>query len=639
MASTSDMVAELHANIEPFRRGMREAQTTARQSTGSILTEFQKLERRIDGLTAPLNRLQGVFTSFGRLAAGGGALAGVTAMVRNTLDTLAGIQKAADSIGITTDSFQELSFAMSRAGVATSEQSQVLRTYAERAFEAAQGNGALYEALLNYNPEALKALRQTGDLAGQLGVLAEAVKNASGEQQRAALMTAAFGRSNDDLRRFLVGGQSAIQTSIEKAREYGIVLDEELVRKAPEIQEKFEALSAAISTQFQQALVAGAPIIVEFAQTLADLLNNVVFPAIDGFNALARAVNSAVGMFSEIGDRSLNTLNDNLASVNEEIAKLERRGPMGAGDFMSMIGVDAEEAERRLAKLRETRDALQQEIERRGWVPSFEVTPSFRSGTGVPDRGGRSGGGSAGSANRALSELERIHKEMLRVTGRTTELIQFEHDKQLESLQSYLREGLISVQQFEQARQELATITTVKLQEEAFKQFEPVANAISSNLTRAFDEFVQTGKLNFQELARSMLADLAKVAFQMSVIQPLFGGAPGQPNTGGAFGSLLAGVFHDGGIVGAGGPRREIPGLAFATAPRFHDGGFPGLRAGEVPAILERGEMVVPKERAGRMGGGIVFNISTPDADSFRRSEGQITAMIARATQRGRRNM
>ncbi len=35
----------------------------------------------------------------------------------------------------------------------------------------------------------------------------------------------------------------------------------------------------------------------------------------------------------------------------------------------------------------------------------------------------------------------------------------------------------------------------------------------------------------------------------------------------------------------------------------------------------------------------IVFNISTPDANSFRRSESQISAMVARAVNRGSRNL
>ncbi|EHD9955933.1 hypothetical protein JN627_004957, partial [Salmonella enterica] len=34
----------------------------------------------------------------------------------------------------------------------------------------------------------------------------------------------------------------------------------------------------------------------------------------------------------------------------------------------------------------------------------------------------------------------------------------------------------------------------------------------------------------------------------------------------------------------------------FANAPRFHDGGLPGLRSDEVPTILQKGEQVLSKD-------------------------------------------
>jgi hypothetical protein len=35
----------------------------------------------------------------------------------------------------------------------------------------------------------------------------------------------------------------------------------------------------------------------------------------------------------------------------------------------------------------------------------------------------------------------------------------------------------------------------------------------------------------------------------------------------------------------------------------------------------------------------VTFNVTTPDAESFRRSEGQIAAMLSRAVGRGSRNL
>ena len=87
--------------------------------------------------------------------------------------------------------------------------------------------------------------------------------------------------------------------------------------------------------------------------------------------------------------------------------------------------------------------------------------------------------------------------------------------------------------------------------------------------------------------------------------------------------------------------------MAFAAAPRMHSGGVAGLRHDEVPAILQRGEMVLSRSQLAAMGSArytrrpvnVVMNISTPDANSFRYAQGQITTDAARAIERARRNL
>lgn len=64
-----------------------------------------------------------------------------------------------------------------------------------------------------------------------------------------------------------------------------------------------------------------------------------------------------------------------------------------------------------------------------------------------------------------------------------------------------------------------------------------------------------------------------------SLMDSFSGGFSGG-DAGGFVDSLL--TFHKGGIVGK-------------TIPRYHDGAFAGLRSDEVPAILQKGELVVPK--------------------------------------------
>ncbi len=162
------------------------------------------------------------------------------------------------------------------------------------------------------------------------------------------------------------------------------------------------------------------------------------------------------------------------------------------------------------------------------------------------------------------------------------------------------------------------------------KAFQSAENAVA--------QFVKTGKLDFNSLVTSLLADMAKLATRKFILGPLANWL------GGAFGAIGASVKHSGGMVGVGGPQRMVPARAFADAPRLHNGGWAGLRPNEVPAILERGERVLSRREvaAGAGAGGIVpvnITIMTRDAESFRQSRAQVAADLSRAVALGRRGM
>ena len=156
----------------------------------------------------------------------------------------------------------------------------------------------------------------------------------------------------------------------------------------------------------------------------------------------------------------------------------------------------------------------------------------------------------------------------------------------------------------------------------------------------AVGEFVKTGKLKVSELVTSMLADLAKLGARRFILGPLAGALGGALGGLGNAGSVLAGIMHDGGMVGAPVSSRMVPATALGHAPRFHSGGWPGLRPDEVLTILQRGERVLSRrEVAAGAGAGVTVNIQARDAESFRQSRAQIAADIARAVSFGRRGM
>lgn len=77
-----------------------------------------------------------------------------------------------------------------------------------------------------------------------------------------------------------------------------------------------------------------------------------------------------------------------------------------------------------------------------------------------------------------------------------------------------------------------------------------------------------------------------------------------------------------------------MPAAAFAGAPRFHSGGGVGLKPGEVPAVLQKGEIVLPKNM--KLGGGgqsvavtfaPVIDARNADAPAIARLERQLAAL------------
>ena len=115
-----------------------------------------------------------------------------------------------------------------------------------------------------------------------------------------------------------------------------------------------------------------------------------------------------------------------------------------------------------------------------------------------------------------------------------------------------------------------------------------------------------------------------------SVLGSLFGGGGSAFAKGGAFSRGMVMPFAQGGVIGA-------P----TYFPLGRGLGLMGEQGAEAVMPLARG----PDGRLGVRGSGggrplsVPVNVSAPDADSFRRSEAQVSAALARAVARGQRGM
>jgi len=156
--------------------------------------------------------------------------------------------------------------------------------------------------------------------------------------------------------------------------------------------------------------------------------------------------------------------------------------------------------------------------------------------------------------------------------------------------------------------------------EEEFDLMQEAGDVLFNNLTSAVDTFIETGKFSFKDFARSVISDLSQIGQTQFLTNPI--------------NSFLGGIVES--II----PGFEMP--ALNEGGSFTVGGTGGVDKNVVAFKASRGERVdvtpAGKNTGGSSSTNVVFNITTPDVEGFRRSETQMAARAQRMIARGGRN-
>ena len=191
---------------------------------------------------------------------------------------------------------------------------------------------------------------------------------------------------------------------------------------------------------------------------------------------------------------------------------------------------------------------------------------------------------------------------------------------------------------------DLDAAAALSVLDELESRSESFGRALSSALKGA-----TTGGKGLEEVLRGVglrLTDIA-LASGLKPLETLFGNAAGNliGSLSAGFGSALSGgvtAFAQGGVPGRVTPFAEGGVVAAPTYfPMAGGTGLMGEAGAEAILPLKRGSDGVLGVAADGGGGTTVihFQVTASDAASFARSEGQITAMLARSVGRGRRGM
>ena len=572
------------------------------------------------------------------------------------------IGDAADKAALSTDFFQTLAYSASQAHIEQDKVADGLKKFAEQLAEIKHSHGDFYDWLKDNDGTLLKTLQGVKTVEDGVKAVSTAMSKEDDVIGKARLSVQAFGKDHRDFYRILGDGADAIAKAAEEARKYGVIVDESFIRKAQEAQDGARAVSNVIMNEFRLALLEIAPLLQDVGK-MAELMARGLGMVRDAF------VSAAAGMSNSGLNDQIRIHTENLTKAKTALDHLQSGNAVGGSVWNDLFGGENAEAESK--KLKQTIDEettylkqftdenVKRAKESSDRLKSVNKDFFENNGAEKDDKDGKS------KLLEGQQAMDQLMKRYYTDVHQYYQAIQMDAQKERDHFKQMLEDKKITEQQYSVAMVLIAKDEATKIAEQYDHMREHIKTAmqgVSGEFEKILSDWQSGNKITLQSIEHDFVMMIERMVLKAAVLEPLFGtGKKGEGElglvgnglqsvfggSGGGFSlsSIFGKLFHEGGVVGSGGPGRAVSAGTFAGAVRYHDGGIAGLMPGEVPAILKQNEVVDPGDGsvfAKRFGGtGHTFNISiqTPNPQAFTESQGQIAAMLSSAVARGQRNL
>ena len=534
--------------------------------------------------------------------------------VKAALESFGAIADQSKSAGIDPEYFQGVGYAAKLAGIEFEETAAALATYAKNAGDAAAGRGRMVTALKALDPELLVNIQRAASQEERIRLATDALEKLQSTAQKAALSNALFG--NADFWKGLEGGSKALDETIAKARDMGIIVDREMIAKADELGDKFDTVTQIIDVQLKQALINLGPVLVGVSEAVAGIAKMLA----DVAKWLTDQEN---GPFQSIEFKSAKQLKKDIAEYKKMLA--EDTGNVWTGGLADRRGTEAQLAAVE-AELASRTDPSKANLDRSfGRLATTRTYGSYSEL--VAGMGGGEGGGPlppSDEAKRAIKEAEALVKRAASATEEYATTIETlrkglalggisasefnraaadaalkyanaadtadEYAAALAKVREAHAKGLITERQFADTISDLTAkrledqntwlsgieLGLLKVKDSAKDVAKDVAGAVSSwteSLGDMIAKGVQTGKFAWQDMVKSILADIAKLATKQLITAPLAG--------------LLGSLF------GGGNGFAPATGYVPSFGASWETGGWTGGTRGKIAGAVHGEEFVV----------------------------------------------
>lgn len=633
----------LTASVQSSRRNLRSLGDSGEKTNRALSSSADKVGRSY--------RL--VAGAVGTVAAALGGYS-IAQLVENTVAATRETDAWARAVGVSTETLQAWNYAGEQAGLQQGKLGDIFKDTAEKIADAySTGGGEAAEALARLNIDAADLVGMAPDqqllaiagALGNVGTQAEKVKVMEDLANDASLLLPLLDNNAEKLRQF-----------VGAAKDSGVALSALDTAAIARLGQDFAELGAQGTGFANQLTVALAPAIhgatdeimtmIEGWGGMGNVATTAVETAVNGLGFVLdvgrevqtmlklveigwlRIGETGVSALVGTGETGLQLINTVLQPMRDLLGNIwEIEGELVAlagrvtgidwmqqyGKFLQDFSVSMKTSRLEMDDFTNLQGRLQQSIVEantelqtliNGNAPSTELKSWLESNRAELERIaaeaveadaalaglGQARGGAA--ANEALfarmsaaeqtvqsvrTETEKFNDEMLRLNARF-----LAGDFGAETYEAAIKQAFDSIE------------------DNGTKSMQALIDAVHGwgrEFTDTLANSVMTGKINFKNLADSIIQDLLRIQIQQNITKPLLA----------AGGDFFEGLFsvstnHTGGIVGSesSGSRAVAPSL-FAHAPRYHTGGIVG---DEVPIIARRGEGVFTPGQMQALGGG-----------------------------------
>lgn len=326
---TERLFVQLEGRISDFEKKMKQAERRGTRTYNKLQRDSRSATRRMErdmsrasgrinlamaSTSTAIGTVSRAFRLFTPLLATAG-FAGFSSGVRSAVSELSALGKSARDVSVDVEFLQAVQRGFARsANVSQREVNASLERFNRRVGEAANGTGELNRFVERYGIQLSDA---NGELKTQEQLLrdvADVIRRAGSDQERAAIAQAAFGDTGRRLASTLAGGASEIERMVRAAEDAGQVIDRDLIARAEELDDRFDDLTRTLSTGLKRIAVDAADAfepVLEGARELMDRRSDL--SDIFGSDEAARGL---------LGDDLFNRLNGNLSLIGESLREL-----------------------------------------------------------------------------------------------------------------------------------------------------------------------------------------------------------------------------------------------------------------------------------------------------------------------------